>query len=446
MNGALSSTILSKLLPLLQIELNAFQLRPAELAVQLCQFRLAELLLTTGTLRVLRLDFQGPWVAVTYDVGDEYDWKSETSRFYASPLSLLIENDSLDHVRAMKAAGILRPNSVFRSWIDLLIRNQIYSITLIYAGFVIAFMMSWIGNPYSRERLRNACGHSLTQPILTLQKVGELFLLNFLGLYYTITFLMQLTVSVTSVKYLQVTQCLISNIRDERHFLTEILIGLCFVVCYVLWIAVIAIPSAFCNKELLHTLICFIMNMILLYHVLYYSVFEKFVGGFLGGFFIILNQFMVFLFFYLFITVVFSSSFQNAYLNSVTYRNVSRFPEKDIMFSDFVNSAYTAFRISLNIIDLSRDTTDSGMMMIHTLFVVTLTIMFFNYIIGVVSARLGMISEIREEKLLLDTTRLVYRVIRSRYITRKTFRFFKKTISDTKNLEIVVLFPLNDVL
>ena len=82
-------------------------------------------------------------------------------------------------------------------------------------------------------------------------------------------------------------------------------------------------------------------------------------------------------------------------------------PNDSHLFDNFQETIYTTFRVSLNIVDFSRESTKGFVIkLVHLAFVLVLPFMFFNYIIGVVSAQLSAMVEVREERIYLHRTLL----------------------------------------
>lgn len=71
------------------------------------------------------------------------------------------------------------------------------------------------------------------------------------------------------------------------------------------------------------------------------------------------------------------------------------------MFNNYTQSIYSAFRLSLNIVDLPLASSDVMFMIFHWIYVLILPFMIFNYIIGVISTELSTMVEVQEESCLL---------------------------------------------
>lgn len=76
-------------------------LRPVELAVRLDEFRITERLMCNGVLQRVNGIVRGPWLIITYDLG-EYDANAADSRLLVSPLTLLGESVTIERLRAIK--------------------------------------------------------------------------------------------------------------------------------------------------------------------------------------------------------------------------------------------------------------------------------------------------------------------------------------------------------
>lgn len=111
----------------------------------------------------------------------------------------------------------------------------------------------------------------------------------------------------------------------------------------------------------------------------------------------------------------------------------------DALFQNFPESAYTTFRMSLNIIDLPRESMDWTMRIIHIAYILILPIMFFNYIIGVVTTGLSSLDDVQFESEFLDRAKVGFFI----EITNSSIRkFLQKFISKKKAFTITVCNPI----
>ena len=144
------------------------------------------------------------------------------------------------------------------------------------------------------------------------------------------------------------------------------------------------------------------MLLCVLYILVHASTIFSLINYFISNFFAILYLFVPFLLFYFLIIVVFSRIFEKiAIMQSLPFNATGEDPVCGLLFKDFTESVYTTFRLSLNIVDISRSSADLMSMFVHLLFVLILPFMVFNYIIGVVTAELSSMVDFREEKAIL---------------------------------------------
>lgn len=96
------------------------------------------------------------------------------------------------------------------------------------------------------------------------------------------------------------------------------------------------------------------------------------------------------------------------------------------LYSDFIRSMYSCFRISNNIVDQRRSTTSDVDMMIHVVFVLLLPFLFFNCIIAAVSSELSFLTEAWEEiHILIEYNfSLWFYIMFHRQFLKKMLRFY----------------------
>ncbi|MEL7309700.1 MAG: hypothetical protein AAGK05_18870, partial [Pseudomonadota bacterium] len=170
-------------------------------------------------------------------------------------------------------------------------------------------------------------------------------------------------------------------------------------------IAFTTVPHLFCgeNDYVYIAITSTIVSISLLYMALYASQIINIFGLFLSNFFDILSQFLRFLMIYFIIILVFARIFENVTVLKMRNDNGTSITlaSDRSLFNGFIETMYTTFRLSLNIVDFSRMSTDGITMVVHLAFVLVLPFMFFNYIIGVVSAQLSYMIEVRAERIFL---------------------------------------------
>ena len=181
-----------------------------------------------------------------------------------------------------------------------------------------------------------------------------------------------------------------------------------FVACFgiVLWGYALSKPDRFCGAtDYYYLSIAFAtVNLCFLYHTIYEIQIITVASQFVINFFDIINLFVPFLILEVLVIAVFArifenmSSLQESRLNETT--NAAALSERQL-FKGYLESIYTTFRLTLNVVDLSRASTDPMRMVMHWFFVLVLPVMIFNYIIGVVSAQVSAMVEVREEKTIL---------------------------------------------
>ena len=388
-----------------------FGLRPVELAVRLDEFQLAERLLCNGVLPKVRNEVCGPQTIVTFDVS-EYDYDMPDSRYLLSPIALLVENLSLDRIRAIKEAGILRPNSLFHVWATSYISSGLVLNQMMCLGFaVIMLSVIFKGNPVGDTVVSVTCGYS-NSDAQTIHKYMDIFFVSFLLFACSVNLPMALFVIFKWASTLKKFKYPFSFVTVAVFPVAlNYLIPAVVVICTMLASAVfLASPQSFCgtNDHIYIAISSTVFSISILYMSLYASQMIRISGHFLANFFDILSQFVRFLVFYFIIVLVFARIFQNIVILRLNHNNgTSAIAKHDVhLFNGFQETIYTTFRVSLNIVDFSRASTDTITMFVHLAFVLVLPFMFFNYIIGVVSAQLSAMVEVREERIYLHRTLL----------------------------------------
>lgn len=132
--------------------------------------------------------------------------------------------------------------------------------------------------------------------------------------------------------------------------------------------------------------------------------FFGFICHFVSNYFDIINQFVAFLCMYNLLIIVFARLLETCNHFRVSYLNGTS-PAfngaESQLFDGFLESVYSTFRISLNIVDIPRSSMNPMMIILHFIYIFVLPFMIFNYIIGVVSAELSTMINVREEKAIL---------------------------------------------
>ena len=136
------------------------------------------------------------------------------------------------------------------------------------------------------------------------------------------------------------------------------------------------------------------------YYIIFYNFRESFIfGGFLSKFFYVLDEVFSFICFYSAFLLLFARSFQKS--KELSHFLTPGSQPHNTNNSSFAHVLYSIFRVSLNIVDTPLNETSFVMMIIHVCFFLTVPCLLFNFMIGVISARLSAISELEEELSLL---------------------------------------------
>ena len=184
-----------------------------------------------------------------------------------------------------------------------------------------------------------------------------------------------------------------------------------------------------------------VIHLSLMYNIIFalqiWSVFNNFVANF----FQISIQLIPFLIFYILIVAVFARIFEsiiNLRGDHVNTTLTDNWTDADPLFKDFGSAVYTTFRLSLNIVDFSRASTDKMTMIMHWIYVMILPFMVFNYIIGVISAQLSSMTEVREERALL------YRAMSSLFISLAGDHDANRLCKKKKSMTVTIRVPITD--
>lgn len=388
-------------------------LRPVELAVALDEFRIAERLLCNGVLNKVKVCVCGPHIYATFDLG-EYEYNSSNSRFFVSPVALLAKDLSLDRLRAIKESGILRKNSIFYMWATHVTKrgnwgNWFFCVMIL---MLITFS-TFNGHDVLGESIRYACKYMNANEPKQSDMISEYIYLFF------VVVLSMVSVPFATLVWYRWSQGLKALGYPFSFFRTRMFqISLSYYIPTLMvipWLSTSLValfrPNTFCGSTLpvqyVVGILTILMNTSLLYITLYSSQVFGFVSQFVSNFFDILSQFVRFLVFYIIVILVFARIFES--INDLRRSHINGTLPVDMfndhsLFQDYYASAYTTFRISLNVIDFSREYTDAVMASVHLVFVLVLPFMFFNYIIGVVSAQLSSMVEVRYERTILHQT------------------------------------------
>lgn len=380
-------------------------LRPVELAVRLDVFWMSERLLCNGVLKKVETTVYGPDLIIDYDLG-EYAPHANESRYFVSPLILLGENLSTDRLLTIKKSNILRPNSLFRAWVDFSIqRDSRYSLSGICFIMISFLTFIFSGFSFTKKRIACACHDVNAEPPSTIDGVFEIAALVFVTfLVFSILFTSNATIISVSRFYKKIGYVYtVNRLAITKAFVHYYGPAFALIIGLLVWISVVINPSFVCDSVDLHTFIVVVFAFIC-FSVFYVTVNTfQYVGNFsqfLTKLFDIQNRFIPFLFLYLLDVIVFARIFEN-----ITFRHKTLNETSDLivrqLFNDYTQSVYTAFRLSLNIVDLPR--ADSGIlfMIFHGIYVLIVPFMIFNYIIGVISTELSTMVEVREESSLL---------------------------------------------
>lgn len=380
-------------------------LRPAELAARMGEFRFAERLLMSGVLPAVDRQVRGPNLVTTFELGP-YDVMADESRFLQSPLMFLSEYKKIEQLRRLKESKVLRPDSLFHAWINSMFKNCFaFGYIWSFLSLAVSFLSAFVGSSYSRKRIASACGQPLQQPIHWSEAVMEILLISSI-------ILVNLSFGVISIV---LPFCFRSPKIpfNLKVFLSCLLCYSSNLICIIggfIWMGIIAHPQDFCSSDMriVHSIATAAVSILFLIVAFFSSILTPILGKFLKNFFKIIRCFLTFLFFYLLVIFVFASTFQTVYFNANAGSNATREAQNDQLFKDFPESVYTTFRMSLNIVDLPRASTSWTFRIFHTIYVFILPIMFFNYIIGVVTTSLSILDDVRYEAELIDKAQIIH--------------------------------------
>ena len=392
-------------------------LRPVELAAHMGEFALAERLLCNGVLRKISATICGPDIVVTFDLG-EYDISAEESRFFVSPLSLLGESLTIARLRKIKASNILRPMSLFHAWEEVLLQTSMTPRVQGTIWTLITFVIVIVtGNAFLRKRLAYECGYpDAEQPSSSERTLGivSMFLVLFNCTYNFLISLMLFCRQLSLFRKVGYKY----KLFHQSYFMILCNFGVCMLLTWTgafILLYFVTRPDHFCGQYDYYYIAgaIAVIHLSLIYSVMFtlqiWSVFNYFVANF----FQISIQLIPFLIFYILIVAVFARIFEsiiNLRGDHVNATLTDNWTDADPLFKDFGSAVYTTFRLSLNIVDFSRASTDKMTMIMHWIYVMILPFMIFNYIIGVISAQLSSMTEVREERA------LVYRAMSSLFI------------------------------
>lgn len=384
-------------------------LRPVELAVRMDQFQLAERLLCSGVLQKVGKILCGPDVIVTYDLG-EYSPNADNSRFLVSPCALLSADLSLERLKAIKESKILRPKSLFRAWEGLMTRNSRLLKSYGLAWMLISLLaIISCGHSLTRKKIALACNY----PHATLPTWKDncleytAFILALLG---SVTYVL---ISTALIHWHRFHKKIKYRVSIKHSIFTYICLHCSipsFLACIgtgVWGYALLARPEAFCSSTNYYflSIALAIVDLYFFYQTIYDFQIATIVSQLVTNFFDIIRVFVPFLILKILVIIVFARIFENISNLQVIHQNQtfnSGSAADHQLFNGFTASFYSTFRLSLNIVDLSRPSTDLMIMAMHWIYVLIIPIMIFNYIIGVVSAQLSAMMEVREEKAILQ--------------------------------------------
>lgn len=419
-------------------------LRPAELAVRLDQFRLAERLLTAGALAKVRQEACGPFVFVTFDLAD-YSFSAKKSRYLMSPPVLLAEDTSLGRLQKVKESQVLRPGSLLHVWATKMeFKKRAYVLLQISLCVLHGLLILVFGSAFSRKTLLSACNLGREPPPTVLEKAAEMFQMAVMLPFYSLAILEMLWCEL----------CLLRSSYRHRHkqqFFSSahIIILIQFGISSVqivssllLKVVIVRRADNFCGKDdyWYHAIAEFMLDYSVVYAALYGCALNRIFDRFLSNFFRLFMQILMFFLLYFILVFVFARTFENIHFIKSAFTNDSN-SDDAILYKDFLQSMYTSFRISLNTVDQSYDNTTDGVWMVaHVLYVVILPIMVFNYIIGVLSSNLSLWHETHEESSILSNVTInVFTDISLRWMA-----VFSVGKNDPENCYITACLPAND--
>lgn len=244
-------------------------LRPVELAVRLDVFWMSERLLCNGVLQKVETTVHGPDLIIVYDLG-EYDPRASDSRYFVSPLILLGEKLSTDRLLAIKKSNILRPNSVFRAWVNYSTQScEQYNFPGLFLVMLSFSTLIFSGFSFTKKRIECVCHDVNAEPPTTIDEV-----LEFAGLFFTI-FLVLLALFVCSAIIIIVVNFYkkIGYLYTVDRLVPAKILVHYYVPCFVLiigiliWIYILINPGFICHSIDLY---CFIAGV---FGSIYFCVF-----------------------------------------------------------------------------------------------------------------------------------------------------------------------------
>lgn len=377
-------------------------LRPVELAVRLDVFWLAERLLCNGVLQKVEITACGPELIIVYDLG-EYGPMASDSRYFVSPLILLGEDLSTERLLAIKESNILRQNSIFRAWVTFAIQSNLrYCIPSLFLVILSFFTLICSGFNLTKKRIACTCHHANAEPPTTIDTILEFASLALVSFLLFMTLFGCTIVLVSIVKFYKKIGYIykVGRLSLTRIFLHYYLPSFVLIINIPIWIYILISPDIVCESTDLHDFIADVFASIY-FCIFYMSVhalqnFPSF-SQFVANFFDILGKFVPFLSLYILVVIVFARIFENTTFRRRTLNETTDSIDRQL-FTNYTQSIYTAFRLSLNIVDLPRASSGDMFMIFHCVYVLILPFMIFNYIIGVVSSKLGTMVEVREER------------------------------------------------
>ena len=422
-------------------------LRAVELAVRLDQFRLAERLLCSGVLRKVGHQVCGPEMTLTFELG-EYALEAKGSRYLVSPSALLSEDLSLARLKKIKESNILRPQSIFSQWAALTSKRvcKIGIYNLIFMIFTLLLLV-FSGHAFTKKQLVSICHSSNHINITSDDVIWEYVTIFLSSLIVGLNLSSGFSVSYFISMYRRIgCEIPLRELQVFRMIAHYCVLSFVAAVAISIWAFSLWIPQAFCGPSGYYCLstAIIVVNLYFVYQAMYDCQLVRYLGQFVTNLFDIALHFAPFIVFYILIIFVFSRTFENIRaLQTFRQQGNSTAPPHDKnLFSGLSSAAYSTFRMSLHIMDLSRESTDPVMRIAHCSFVLLLPFITFNYIIGVISAQLSAMVEVREQKTVLHRQLLsIFTSVEATMTNGITAKLKRKP----KPTYITVCVPVTDV-
>lgn len=424
-----------------------YGLRPAELASWFGEFELSEKLLTIHLFEI-HSEIRGAYRHTIYDLGD-YDVHDENSRYFVSPFIIMLFTNSFPRVTKLKESGIFRKGAVFYSWARSIEQQNRFVQRFVCSSMILNMLITiFLSNKYSRKRLADSCNYAFHEQVNEVESYFELITIALGNLFAVMS--ISVVIVLLEIKYKQLKigcNKLNGNYSEVNIFIFFFLVPSALTIsCTIYWVVIMTNTRNYCDPKKMSEL-PFVLAGILLgvtIYTIYVAQFNRIFGRFVSNFLQMFGAFCAFFLLYFVLIVVSAKCMETWYKNQILYQNMSS-PQTDEnynFFKNFYESIYSAFRMTLNIVDMNRPYFDlSFNKILHIAIVLILPFMFFNYIIGVVSSHLSVRIETEKETLLiLDSTSTIIISV----ICRPFRRLWTKCTGRSARLRLHVVHPLTN--